>query len=52
MLAVMAGFQVGKRVAAAALLGMVALGLSNQAVQARETIAEQAVKCIKRKKKA
>ncbi|ARP53145.1 ABC transporter substrate-binding protein [Alcaligenes faecalis] len=40
----MAGFQVGKRVAAAALLGMVALGLSNQAAQARETIAEQAVK--------
>lgn len=44
MLAVMAGFQVGKRVAAAALLGMVVLGLSNQAAQARETIAEQAVK--------
>lgn len=40
----MAGFQVGKRVAAAALLGMVALGLSNQAAQAREAIAEQAVK--------
>ncbi|XOT98187.1 tripartite tricarboxylate transporter substrate-binding protein, partial [Alcaligenes pakistanensis] len=40
----MAGFQVGKRATAVALLGMVALGLSNQAAQAREAMAEQAVK--------
>lgn len=39
----MAGFQVGKRVAVAALLAIVALGLIHQAAQAKETTAGQVV---------
>ncbi len=44
MLAVMAGFQVGKRVAVAALLAIVVLGMSYQAAQAKETTAGQVEK--------